>query len=75
MSGQLIVRGAAPTETLVFVDGIAVPNIYHFGGLRSVIPVGMLDGIDFYPGNYGPEYGRPSVASLMSSSIRPALTG
>ena len=58
LGGQIIVRGSAPTETLVFVDGVSVPNIYHFGGLRSVIPVGMLDGIEFYPGNFGPEYGR-----------------
>jgi TonB family protein len=57
-SGQIIVRGSAPEDTKVFVDGVEVPNIYHFGGLRSVIPIGMLDGIDFYPGNFAPEYGR-----------------
>lgn len=57
-SGQIIVRGSAPEDTKVFVDGVEVPNIYHFGGLRSVVPIGMLEGIDFYPGNFAPEYGR-----------------
>lgn len=57
-SGQIIVRGSAPEDTRVFVDGVEVPIIYHFGGLRSVLPIGMLDGIDFYPGNFAPSYGR-----------------
>ncbi|MDX2023557.1 MAG: TonB family protein [Deltaproteobacteria bacterium] len=63
-SGQIIVRGSAPEDTKVFVDGVEVPNIYHFGGLRSVIPIGMLDGIDFYPGNYAPEYGRATAGVI-----------
>ncbi|MDZ4697295.1 MAG: TonB-dependent receptor [Deltaproteobacteria bacterium] len=57
-SGQVIIRGSAPEDSKFFVDGIEVPAIYHFVGLRSVLPIGMLDGIDFYPGNFGPEFGR-----------------
>lgn len=57
-SGQIIVRGSAPEDSRVFVDGVEVPIIYHFGGLRSVLPIGMLEGIDFYPGNFAPQYGR-----------------
>ena len=56
--GQLIVRGSAPEDSRVFVDGAEVPLIYHFGGLKSVIPVGILDSIEFYPGNFSPVYGR-----------------
>jgi hypothetical protein len=44
----------------VFVDGISIPLAYHFGGLSSVIPSEMLERIDFYPGNFSPEYGRAS---------------
>jgi hypothetical protein len=55
---QLIVRGAAPQDTQVFVDGIAIPLVYHFGGLSSVIPTEMLERLDFRPGNFGAEYGR-----------------
>ncbi|MEO7093673.1 MAG: TonB family protein, partial [Polyangiales bacterium] len=54
----LIVRGAAPQDTQVFVEGVAIPIVYHFGGLSSVIPTEMLDRLDFRPGNFGVEYGR-----------------
>jgi TonB family protein len=56
--GVLIVRGSAPQDTQIFVDGTSIPLIYHFGGLSSVVPTEMLDKIDFYPGNFSAEYGR-----------------
>jgi len=56
--GLLIVRGSAPNDTQTFVDGTPVPIIYHFGGLSSVVPTEVLSKIDFYPGNFGTQYGR-----------------
>jgi len=56
--GVLLVRGAGPDDTAVFVDGTSVPMAYHFGGLTSVLPSELLERIDFIPGNFGPEYGR-----------------
>ncbi|HVZ31881.1 MAG TPA: TonB family protein [Polyangiaceae bacterium] len=58
--GQLVIRGSSPRDSQVFVDGSNVPLIYHFGGLSSVVPSEVLERIDFYPGNFGPEYGRAS---------------
>jgi TonB family protein len=58
LAGLLIVRGSAPNETNVYVDGTLVPLVYHFGGLSSVIPTEMLDKIDFFPGNFSSYYGR-----------------
>jgi TonB family protein len=58
LAGLLIVRGSAPQDTQTFVDGTAIPLIYHFGGLSSVVPTEMLDKIDFYPGNFSARYGR-----------------
>jgi TonB family protein len=58
LSGQIIVRGSAPEDTRIFVDGSEIPLIYHFGGLRSVIPIGLIDSLEFYPGNFSPTYGR-----------------
>ncbi|MDJ0762529.1 MAG: TonB-dependent receptor [Myxococcota bacterium] len=58
LSGNIIVRGSSPEDSEIFVEGVSVPIIYHFGGTRSVIPVGMLDRIDFYPGNFSVRYGR-----------------
>src|SRR6478736_2338589 len=60
LAGFLIVRGSAPTDTQVYVDGGLVPMVYHFGGLSSVVPTELLDKIDFYPGNFSSRFGRVS---------------
>jgi hypothetical protein len=57
-AGLLIVRGSAPQDTQIFVDGTPIPIVYHFGGLSSVVPTEMLNRIDFYPGNFSSQYGR-----------------
>ena len=56
--GLLIVRGSAPGDSITFFDGVPVPLAYHFGGIASVVPTEMLERLDFYPGNFGSEYGR-----------------
>jgi len=75
--GQIIVRGSAPEDTAVFVDGVEVPIIYHFGGLRSVIPIGMLESLDFYPGNFSSYYGRATggVVDVKLKDLRPEKVG
>jgi TonB family protein len=57
-SGEIIVRGSAPRDTRINVGGMEVPSAYHFGGLRSVLPLTLVDSIDFYPGNFSVFYGR-----------------
>lgn len=56
--GMIVVRGSSPYGTQTFVDGAFVPQIYHFGGLSSIVPTEMIDSIDFYPGNFSAKYGR-----------------
>lgn len=56
--GGLVVRGSAPEDTQVFIDGLPVPLIYHFGGITSVISEDFLSGISFLPGVYSARYGR-----------------
>jgi len=67
--GILIVRGSAPQDTQVFVDGTAIPIIYHFGGLSSVVPTEVLSKIDFYPGNFSTQYGR-AMGGIVDVGIR-----
>jgi len=57
-SGQLVVWGAAPQDTRVYVDGVRVPLLYHGGGLRATVNSDMVRAIDLAPGGYGAEYGR-----------------
>jgi TonB family protein len=56
--GGLVIRGSAPEDSKQFIDGMEIPQVYHFGGLRSVLTVGMTDHIDFYPSNFSAQYGR-----------------
>ena len=56
--GLLIVRGSAPEDSGAHIDGIRVPQLFHFGGFRSVLTPIMLESVDFYPGGFGPAYGR-----------------
>ena len=56
--GLLVVRGSGPEDSGAHIDGIRVPQLFHFGGFRSILTPILLDAIDFYPGGYGPAYGR-----------------
>lgn len=68
-SGLLVVRGSAPEDTNIYVDGTNIPIVYHFGGLSSVLPTEVLDKIDFYPGNYSAAYGR-GMGGIVDVGIR-----
>ncbi len=57
-SGQLVVWGAAPDSTRVYVDGVRLPRLYHGGGLRSVVATDLVDSVELAPGGYGAAYGR-----------------
>jgi TonB family protein len=68
-AGILLVRGSGPQDTQVFIDGVYVPIIYHFGGLSSVVPTELLSKIDFYPGNFSSQYGRV-MGGIVDAGIR-----
>jgi outer membrane receptor protein involved in Fe transport len=76
-AGELIVRGSAPEDSRIFVDDGEVPLIFHFGSIRSVLPIGMLDGIDFYPGNFSPRYGRATggIVDVRVKQLAPKKVG
>ncbi|MCE9578329.1 MAG: TonB family protein [Deltaproteobacteria bacterium] len=57
-SGALVVWGAAPEDTRVYVDGVRIPRLYHLGGLRSVVATDLVKGIALAPGGWGVEHGR-----------------
>ncbi len=57
-AGVPVVRGSAPQDTAIFVEGVRIQVLYHFGGLYSIINTDLLDGIDFTPGGNPLRYGR-----------------
>lgn len=73
LAGLLIVRGSAPGDTQIFVDGTNIPIAYHFGGLSSVMPTEILERLDFYPGNYSSQFGR-AMGGIVDIGVRRAKT-
>lgn len=70
--GGLVLRGKSPRSSNVFLDGIEVPLLYHFGGLASFFPTSMLDGMELMPGSFGARWGRAQggVVELRSREAR-----
>lgn len=54
----LVIRGADPEDSGVYVDGIRVPIIYHLTGTTSVLSPELVEAVDYLPGGYGVQYGR-----------------
>lgn len=69
LDGGLVVRGSAPEDTKIFAEGIEIPMAYHFDGISSVMPSEVLERIDFYPGNFGPQYGR-AMGGVVALEVR-----
>ena len=69
ISSNLVVRGSGPQDTGVFADGVWLVNAFHFGGITSVVPTEVLERLDFYPGNFSPEYGR-QMGGIIDLGIR-----
>jgi len=57
-NGGIAMRGAAPDESSVYLEGFRMPLFYHFIGIRSLVAPGMLESIDVYPGGAPVNYGR-----------------
>lgn len=68
-SGQVVVWGASPEDTRVYVDDVRVPLLYHFGGLRSVVHTDLVQAVELIPGGYGASYGR-GLGGLITVTTR-----
>jgi len=62
--GLLVVRGSDPADTQVFLDGIPIPLVFHFGGITSVVSSDVIEALDFYPGNFGTRFGRATGGAV-----------
>jgi hypothetical protein len=69
--GLLVVHGASPADSGVFLDGVQLPALYHFLVGPSVLTAYLIDQIDFYPGGFGVQYGR-ITAGAIDVTPRPA---
>src|SRR5688572_29028290 len=39
----VVIRGSAPADSRICVDGFEIPILYHLGGIQSVIPSEMIE--------------------------------
>ena len=69
-TGQLVVWGAAPNDTRVYIDGVRIPLLYHFGGYRSVLSSDFVQSVELAPGGYGVEYGR-GLGGIVTVNTKP----
>src|SRR6202034_3120855 len=51
-AGAVVVWGAAPTDTRVYVEGVRVPRLYHDGGYRSIVNSDFVRSVELIPGGY-----------------------
>ncbi|HOX42235.1 MAG TPA: TonB-dependent receptor [Myxococcota bacterium] len=73
--GDLVLRGASPGDTRVFLEGQEIPSLYHFGGLRSTFHPAFLEAVEFIPGNFGADFGR-AMGGIIDVQVRdPARDG
>lgn len=71
--GQLIIRGTAPEDSSYYIDGVLIPDVFHFGGLTTVINSDAIEEVAYLPGNYSVRYGRQlgGLVDLRTASVIP----
>jgi len=73
LGNQIVVRGAPTADSRFFLDGVQIPVLFHFGGLKSTYNSDALESVDFYPGGFGTRYG-DVTAGVIEITGRPAKT-
>lgn len=67
--GQIYIRGGAPIQNKILLDGIIIYNPFHSIGLFSVFETDILKNVDIYTGGFGAEYGG-RISSIMDITTR-----
>jgi hypothetical protein len=62
--GQIYIRGGAPVQNKVILDGMSIFNAFHSIGFFSVFETEVIRSIDVYTGGFGAKYGGRSSAVI-----------
>ena len=73
-SGQLLLWGAAPEDSRIYVDGVEIPQLFHGSGIRSTVNGNLLQSVSLSPGAYGADYGR-AIGGVVRLDTRDLLDG
>ena len=55
--GQIYIRGGAPIQNLVLLDGVTIFNPFHSIGFYSVFETEAIQNVDVLTGGFGAQYG------------------
>ncbi len=69
----VVVRGSGNYDTRFLLDGVDIPLLFHFGGVKSTYNSLSLGSVDLYPGGFGTRYGG-SIGGVVELRGRPAHT-
>ncbi|MEE9385385.1 MAG: TonB-dependent receptor [Nannocystaceae bacterium] len=67
--GLLIMRGASPRDSTVYLGDHPIPRLYHFGGLSSVFQSNLLESLTVMPGNFAARYGN-TIGGILQAKPR-----
>ncbi len=68
-SSGVVIRGSSPQDSKVLIDDFEVPMLYHYVGLRSVVPSEAIDTLEYVPGGFDVGYGR-ATSGIVSLTTR-----
>lgn len=73
--GLLILRGASPNQSRVFLGGHALPRAFHSLAIASVVPADAIDRMEFVPSNFGARYGDATGGLVVLHPATPDRSG
>jgi outer membrane receptor protein involved in Fe transport len=73
--GLVVIRGSAPEDSRIYVGGVFVPLVFHFGGLTSIINAELISELEFIPGAFSVEYGRATGGLINLDTRAPRTDG
>jgi TonB-dependent receptor-like protein len=71
--GAVVIRGSGNYDTRYFLDGIDIPLLFHYGGVKSTYNSLGLQSVDMYPGGFGTAYGN-ALGGIVELKGRPGRT-
>jgi outer membrane receptor protein involved in Fe transport len=63
-AGRLVIRGGAPQDSRLTIDGVPVPFVYHAFDNTTILPVSMIGAIAYSPGGFGVDEGRATSGTV-----------
>lgn len=56
--GAIVIRGGAPDDSAILIDGHLSRLLFHLGAGPSVINSDVIESLELYPGGFGARFGR-----------------